>query len=104
MLERKVNTTLEAMTHWNEAARLSPAITKTEAKVVLFTRCHWFSPHSFCLKGEQIRLCKVLKYLGSWFDRKLTFKEYAKQTASTAKRDVASISQFTLSLWVGGSK
>ncbi len=27
---------------------------------------------SFCLKREQIRLCMALKYLGLWFDGKLT--------------------------------
>ncbi len=91
MLERKVNTTFEAMTHWIELARLSLATTKTEA--VLFTRCCWFGPSSFHLKGEQIWLCTALKYLRSWFDKKLTFKEHAKQTAAKTERIVASISR-----------
>ncbi len=56
MLEWKVNTTLKAMTRWIESAKLSLAVTKTE--VVLFTY------PSFRLKGEQIRLCTTLKYLG----------------------------------------
>ncbi len=37
MLEQKVNTTLKAMTHLIELARMSLATTKTE--VVLFTHC-----------------------------------------------------------------
>ncbi len=37
-------------------------------------------------KGEQIRFCKALKYLGLWFDGKLTFNEHAK-----AERIVVSI-------------
>ncbi len=57
-LERKVNTILETMTHWIESARLSLATTKTE--VVLFTGHHQFSPLSFRLKEEQIRLCTAL--------------------------------------------
>ncbi len=72
MLQRKVNTIPEAMTHWIESARLSLATTKTEA--VLFTHHHQFGTPSFCLKWEHIRLCTSLKYLGLWFDRKLTFK------------------------------
>ncbi len=51
-LERKVNTTLEVMTHWIESAGLNLATMKTEA--VLFTRRRWFSPPSFRLNGEQI--------------------------------------------------
>ncbi len=47
-LERKVNTTPEAMTHWIESAGLSVATTNTE--VVLFTYCCRFSP-PFYLKG-----------------------------------------------------
>ncbi len=66
------------------------ATAKTDA--VLFTRCHRFSPASFRLKGEQIRLSTALKYLGLWFDAKLTFLEYAKRTAAKAERIVASIS------------
>ncbi len=50
-------------------------------------------PPSFCLKGEQTRLCRALKYLGLWFDGKLTFKEHAKQTSAKAGRIVRSISQ-----------
>ncbi len=42
--------------------------------------------------GEQISLCTVLKYLGWWFDGKLTFKEHAKQTAAKAEKVVVSIS------------
>ncbi len=45
---------------------------------------------SFHLKGEQKRLCTALKYLGLWFDGKLTFKEHAKQTAAKTERVVAS--------------
>ncbi len=79
------------MTRWIEWARLNLATTKMEA--VLFTRRRRFSPPpSFRLKGEQIRLCTALKYLRWWFDRKLTFKEHAKQTVAKAERIVASIS------------
>ncbi len=60
ILEWKVNTTLEAMNHWFEWVGLSRATTKMET--VLFTcRCR-FSLSSFCLKGEQIRLCTAHKY------------------------------------------
>ncbi len=76
MLERKVNTALEAMTHWIELAALNLTTMKMEA--VLFTRHRRFSPLSFCVKGEQIRLCTALKYLVLWFDGTLTFKEHAK--------------------------
>ncbi len=95
-LEWKVNTTLEAMTRWIESARLNLATAKTEA--VLFTRRCWFSPPSFRLKGEQIRLCTALKYLGLWFDSKLTFKEHAKQTVAKADRIITSISRFMSNL------
>ncbi len=44
-LERKVNTALEAMTHWIESVGLNLATSKTEA--VLFTRHRWFSPPCF---------------------------------------------------------
>ncbi len=47
---------------------------------------------TFCLKGEQIRPCTALRYLGLWFDGKLSFKKHAKQTVTKAKRIVASIS------------
>ncbi len=96
VLERKVNTALEAMTRWIESARLNLATAKME--VVLFTRCCQFSPPSFRLKGEQIRLCMALKYLGLWFDGKLTFKEHAKRTAAKAERIVASISRLMSNL------
>ncbi len=76
-LEQKVNTALEAMTHWIESAGLNLAIAK-KTEAVLFTHRCWFSPPSFHLKGEQKRLCTALKYLGLWFDGKLTFKEHAK--------------------------
>ncbi len=56
MLEWKVNTALEAMTHWIESVGLNLGTTKTEAVR--------FSSPSFHLKGEQIRLCTTLKYLG----------------------------------------
>ncbi len=88
-LERKVNTTLEAMTRWIESAGLNLATMKAEA--VLFTCHRWFSPLSFHLKGEQIRLCTALKYFGLWFDGKLTFKEHAKRTAAKAERIVVSM-------------
>ncbi len=87
MLKWKVNTTLEAMTHWIESAGLNLATTKTEA--VLFTRRCWFSVPSFCLKGEQIRVCTVLKYLGLWFDEELNLKEHANWTAAEANRVIA---------------
>ncbi len=60
----------------------------------------WISclPPSFRLKGEQIRLCTALRYLGLWFDGKLTFKEHAKRTAAKAERIVASISRLMLNL------
>ncbi len=90
-LERTVNKSLEAMTHWIESAGLNLATAKMEA--VLFTRRCRFSRLSFCLKREQIRLCIALKYLGFWFDGKLTFKEHVKLTAATAERTVASISR-----------
>ncbi len=96
MLQRKVNTALEAMTHWIESVELSLATTKTE--VVLFTRHHRFNPPSFRLKGEQIRLCTALKYSGLWFDEKLTFKEHAKWTAAKAERVIASISRLMSNL------
>ncbi len=41
---------------------LNLATTKPEA--VLFPHRRRFSPPSFHLKGEQIRLCTALKYLG----------------------------------------
>ncbi len=75
-LERKVHTALEAMTRCIELAGLNLATAKTEA--VLFTHHRRFSPPSFRLKKEQIRLCTTLKYLRLWFDGKLTFKEHAK--------------------------
>ncbi len=95
-LERKLNTALEAMTHWIELAGLCLATTKTEA--VLLTQCRRFSPPSFRLKREQIRLCTALKYLGLWFDGKLTFKEHAKRTAAKAKRIVTSINRLMSNL------
>ncbi len=55
-------------------------------------------PPSYRLKGEQIRHCIDIKYLGLWFDGKLTFKEHAKQTAAKADSVVASISQFMSNL------
>ncbi len=96
MLEQKVNTALEAMTHWIKSAGLNLATVKMEA--VLFTHRRHFSPPSFRLKGEQIRLCTALKYLGLWFNGKLTFKEHAKRTAAKAERIVASISQLMSNL------
>ncbi len=72
MLQWKMNTTLEAMTHWIKLARLSLSTIKAEA--VLFTRCSRFSHPSFYLKKGQIRPYTTLKYLGLWFDGKLTFK------------------------------
>ncbi len=98
MLERKVNTTLEAITHWIESARVNLATSKME--VVLFTHRLRFSLPSFHLKGEQIRLFTALKYLGLWFDRKLTFKEHAKHTAAKAERVIVSMSRRLMSnLW-----
>ncbi len=49
---------------------------------------------SFRLKGEQIRFCTALKYLGLWFDGKLT----AKRTAAKAERIVVSISRLMSNL------
>ncbi len=66
MLERKVNSALETVTHWIESGRLSLATMKM--KVILFTCCQ-FSPSSFHRKGEEIRFCRALKYLGLWFDK-----------------------------------
>ncbi len=51
-------------------------------------------PPSFRLKGDQIKLYTALKYLGLWFDGRLTFKEHAKRTAAKAERIIAGISQF----------
>ncbi len=65
---------------------------------MLFARHRRFSPPSFHIKGEQIRLCTALKYLGLWFDSNLTFKEHAKRTAAKAKRIVASISRLMSNL------
>ncbi len=59
---------------------------------------HQFSPSSFRLKEEQIMLCTALKYLGLWFDGKLTFKEHAKRTAAKAKRVIASTSRLMSNL------
>ncbi len=94
--ERKVNTTLEAMTRWIELAGLNLATTNTE--VVLFTRHCQFSPPSFRLKGEQIRHCTALKYLGLWFDGKLTCKEHTKRTAAKPETTIASISRLMSNL------
>ncbi len=40
----------------------------------------------------------ALKYLGLWFDGKLTFKEHSKWTSVKAGRDVARISQIMFNL------
>ncbi len=96
MLKHEVNTTFEAMTHWIESAGLSLATMKTD--VVLFTHYYRFSPSSFHLKGEQIRLCTPCKYLWLRFEGKLTFKGHAKRTATKAERIVASISRLMSNL------
>ncbi len=96
MLEWKVNTPMEAMTCWIELAGLNLATAKTV--VVLFTHRHRFHPPSFRLKREQIRLCTDLKYLGLWFDGKLTLKEHVEQTAAKDERIIANISQLTSNL------
>ncbi len=104
-LEWKVNIALEDMTRWIKSAGLNLATPKMEA--VLFTRHRRFSPPSFHLKGEQIRLCTALKYLGLWFDGKLTFKEHAKRTAAKAERIIASISKIEgekIELWPKNQK
>ncbi len=95
-LEWKVNTAQEVMTRWIKSAGLNLATTTTEA--VLFTRRRRFSPLSFHLKEEQIRLCTAIKYLGLSFDGKLTFKEHAKRTAAKAERIVGSISRLMSNL------
>ncbi len=61
-IERKVNTALEAMTHWIESARLNLATAKTEA--VLFTRRHRFSPPFFPPKGGADKALYGPKVLG----------------------------------------
>ncbi len=91
-LEKKVNTALEAMTCWIESVGLNLVTAKTE--VVLFMCHNWFSP----LKKEYIGLCTALKYLGLWFNEKVTFKEHAKQTTAKAEKIVASISRFILNV------
>ncbi len=84
------------MIYWTESAGLNLATMKVA--VVLFTcRCP-FSPPSFHLKGEEMKLCTVLKFLGVWFDGKLTFKEHAKQTAAAAERIVMNTSRLMLNL------
>ncbi len=40
----------------------------------------------------------ALKYLGLWFDCKLTFKEHAKRTTTEAERIVVSISRLMSNL------
>ncbi len=40
----------------------------------------------------------ALKYLGLWFDVKLTFKEHAKRTATKAERIIARISRLMSNL------
>ncbi len=51
MLEWKVNTTLESMTHWFESAGLSLATTKVKA--VLFICSCWFSPPPSAYRGSR---------------------------------------------------
>ncbi len=76
---------------------------KTET--VLFTHHLRLSPPSFRLKGEQIRLCTVLKYLRLQFDGKLTFEEHAKRTATKAERIITSISRLMANLgWLSEGK
>ncbi len=47
---------------------------------------------------EPTTLPSALKYLGLWFNDKLTFKEHAKRTAAKAERIVASISRLRSNL------
>ncbi len=72
------------------------ATTKIEA--VLFTHCRQFSPRLFHPKGEQISFCTALKYLGLWFDGKLTFKEHVKRTAVKTETVITSLSQLMSNL------
>ncbi len=97
MLKRKINTALEAMTHWIDQAGLSSATIRR--KWCCLHSYGQFSPPSpsFHLKEErEKRLCTALKYLRLWFDEKLTFKEHAKWTTIKAERIVANINWLML--------
>ncbi len=61
-------------------------------EAVLFTCCYRFSPPLLPPKGGPDKALYGPKYLGLWFDSKLTFKEHAKRPAAKAERIVASIS------------
>ncbi len=85
---------------WIESAGLNLATTKMEA--MLFTGHRRFSAPSFHLKREQIRFCTTIMYLGLWFDRKLTVKEHAKQTATNISRVMSNLggrARVSVSFW-----
>jgi hypothetical protein len=99
-VESRVNQALDAVTRWIESAKLQLAVEKTEA--ILFTNRRKFKPPTFRLRGVEIKVASTLKYLGIWFDGKLSFREHFRKVAEKATRVVGRLSRLMSNL--GGPK
>jgi len=85
-MESRVNQMLEAVTTWMKAAGLKLVAEKTEA--VLLTRRRKLVPPVFRVGGVEVEIGHCLKYLGLWFDGKLSFREreHFRKVADEANR------------------
>ena len=95
-VESRVNQVLEALTSWIESAKMKLAVEKTEA--VLFTRRRKYDLPVFRLGGVEVKIGHCLKYLGIWFDGKLSFREHFRRVADKANRKLGILSALMTNL------
>ena len=95
-VECRVNWALQAITRWIESVGLELAVDKTE--VVLFTRRRKFKSPVFRLGELEIGVSTSFKYLGLWFDGKLSFRDHFRRVAEKTNKKVAILSRLMSNL------
>ena len=58
----------------------------------MFTTRRKLDPLTFSLRGVEVGLSQTLKYLGIWYDGKMSFREHMRKVAEKANRIVGRLS------------
>ncbi|XP_050975638.1 uridine 5'-monophosphate synthase isoform X1 [Labeo rohita] len=83
-INKKMQAAIDEVEKWTNKWGFKLSIAKTQ--VICFSRRHKISPLSLYLYRQQLEQVKVVRFLGVWFDEKLTWKVHLNKVKDKCKK------------------
>ena len=96
-LEREMEDILDEIYDWGKANFLDFNLKKTKA--ILFKPSPLARNPKVTMKGQNIQLERLVKYLGIWFDQEMTFIDHANDTINKCKKIFNIVRSYCGNLW-----